>query len=101
MAHIPGYSVYREMALSKLEEKEEALPYESAAWVNMDDMQQPGFLMETMPDGRLVVFIPTAGNTKEGAIFQLPAGKVQLCRNVDMKVFKMTISNLGIGLSKI
>ncbi len=101
MTHIPGYSVYREMALSRLEEKEEALPYKSAVWLKVDDMQQPAFLMETMPDGRLVVFAPTAGNVKEGGVFVLPEDKVQLCNDVDMKKFGLVINNLGIGLSKV
>lgn len=101
MTHIPGYSVYREMAMSKLEDKEEALPYESAAWLMVDDMQQPAFLMEIMADGRLVIFVPTAGNVKEGNVFVLGAEKVQLCNNVDMKQFRLAIGNLGIGLVKI
>lgn len=101
MSHIPGYSVYREIAMSKLEDKEEALPYESAAWLLVDDMEQPAFLMEKMPDGRLVVFVPTAGNAKEGNVFVLPADKVKLCKDTDMRPFKMAITNLGLGLSKI
>lgn len=100
-AHIPGYSVYHEMAISKLEDKEEALPYESAAWLLMDGAQQPAFLMNTMADGRLVIFVPTAGNIKEGSLFVLPAEKVLLCKNVDMKKFRLAIRNLGIGLSEV
>lgn len=100
-ASIPGYSVYREMAMSKLDEKEEALPYETAVWVTLDDMQQPGFLIEKMPDGRLVIFIPTAGNPKEGSVFTMAPGKVQQCPDIDMKQLKMAISNIGIGLSKL
>lgn len=99
--HVPGYSVYRGMALAKLEEKEEALPYESAAWVEIDNMQQPAFLMEKMPDGRLIMFLPAAGNVKEGVVFLLAADKVQLCTNTDMKQFRLAITNLGIGFSKL
>ncbi len=101
MAHIPGYSVYREMALSKLEPKDEVLPYESAAWINVNEVQQPGFLMETMPDGRLVVFMPVAGNTKEGTVWVLPADKVTVGRHTDMKAFRTAVNNLGVGLGKI
>jgi uncharacterized membrane protein len=98
MRNIPGYSTYREMALAKLEEREEALPYKSALWLKQDNMQQPGFLMEKMPDGKLVVFIPSAGNTKEGAVFTISESDVQLCPDVDMKLFQMAIGNLGLGL---
>lgn len=100
-ATIPGYLVYREMAMAKLTEKEEALPYESAVWITLDDIQQPGFLIEKMQDGKLVIFIPTAGNVKEGAVFTIPPDKVQQRPDADMKQLKLAISNIGIGLSKI
>ena len=99
-AHIPGYSVYREMALAKLEQKEEAVPYERAAWIDVNEGQCPGFLMETMPDGRLIVFMSVAGNVKEGTILALPADKVNVCRDTDMKAFRMAVNNLGLGLRK-
>jgi uncharacterized membrane protein len=99
--HVPGYEVYREMAISKLEQKEEALPYESAAWADMFGMLQPCFLMETMPDGKYVVFFPTAGNTKEGIVLVLDKDKVKVCPDVDMRAFRNAISNLGLGFAKI
>lgn len=98
MAHIPGYTVYREMALSKLEDKEEALPYKDALWLKTDNFQQPGFLMEYMDDGRLIVFIPTAGNASEGSIFTVAENDVSICAGADLKAFKMAITNLGLGL---
>lgn len=100
MAHIPGYSVYREMALSKLEAREEALPYKSALWLKADNFLQPGFLMEYTDDGRMIVFIPTAGNVKEGSIFSVADTDVILSEKNDMKAFKIAISNLGIGLTE-
>jgi len=53
------------MALAKLEQKEEAVPYESAARIDVDEGQCPRFLMETMPDGRSVVFMPVAAGLEE------------------------------------
>jgi uncharacterized membrane protein len=100
MTNIPGYSTYREMALAKLEEREDALPYKSALWLKLDKMNQPGFLIEKMPDGKLVVFIPTAGNVKEGTVLTLAEADVQLCPNANMRAFQMAISNLGLGLGK-
>jgi hypothetical protein len=87
--------------MSKLEEKEEALPYETAVWITLDDRQRPGFLIDKMPDGRLVIFIPTAGNPKEGEVFTIAPGKVQQCPDIDMRQFKIAINNIGIGLSKL
>lgn len=59
---IPGYKVYREMALSKLVDDEKPLPYESAAWlVKSDQTKQPVFLMQDLQDGQYVIFAPSAG----------------------------------------
>jgi uncharacterized membrane protein len=101
LAHyIPGYVVYREMAISKLDKtKEELLPYESAAWIEVDEMQQPCFVIKTIPDGRCVIYLPTAGNVKEGTLFVLPKEKVQLCEGVELRKFNLAISNLGMELA--
>jgi len=101
IANIPGYSVYREMAMSKLEKKEEFLPYKSAAWIHIDHRQQPAFVVEAMPDGNLVVFVPVAGNVKEGALFKLPPDSVELCAGTDIKTFRTIISNQGVGMAKM
>ncbi|SCY07238.1 DUF502 domain-containing protein [Flavobacterium caeni] len=101
MANIPGYSIYREMALSKLEDHDKALPFESVVWVKRDAAEQPGFLMETMPDGRLVIFFPTAGKTLEGEVIVIAADQVRKMPETDMKAMKIALDNLGIGLSKI
>ncbi|WP_336515310.1 hypothetical protein [Pollutibacter soli] len=100
MTHIPGYSVYREMAMSKLEAREETLPYKTALWLKKDNFLQPGFLMDYTDNGKLIVFIPTAGNVKEGNIFTVDDTDVMLSEESDMKAFKNAISNLGIGLNK-
>jgi uncharacterized membrane protein len=99
-ANIPGYSIYREMALSKLKEKEEALPYQCALWLTVEKTWKPGFLVETMTDGRLVVFIPTAGNVKEGEVLIVSPDDVKQSPQADMRKFRLAISNLGIGLSE-
>lgn len=101
MSNIPGYSVYREMALSKLEDHDKALPYKCAAWIKRDDSQQPAFVMEELPGGRVVVFIPTAGNTMEGEVLVLPSAQVSQAPETDMKAMKIALDNLGIGLGDI
>jgi len=100
MTHIPGYAVYRQMVMAKLEEKDEVLPYKSAAWIDIHDMQQPCFLMETLPDGRCVVFLPAAGNVKEGTVLMVAPAKLQLWSNADLKGFRGAIANLGLGFAK-
>lgn len=98
---IPGYEVYREMAMAKLEKKEETLPYEGAAWATVGDGRAPAFIMETCSDGSLVIFIPSAGNTKEGVVLLMEENKVLRCPDIEMRQFKIAISNLGLGLSQL
>lgn len=99
---IPGYEVYHQMALSKLEKNEEILPYESAAWIKLEEgVMQPAFVMETLPDNRSVIFKPSAGNVKEGEVLLIENGKIERCDDYDMRAFKMAINNLGLGLSKV
>jgi uncharacterized membrane protein len=99
---IPGYQVYREMAINKLVDEEKPLPYESAAWLlRADQTEQPVFLMETTAQGELIIFAPTAGNVQTGTILKVPASMVRIDRNVDMKSFRLLFSNLGLGVSKL
>jgi uncharacterized membrane protein len=98
---IPGYEVYHQMALSKLERKEEMLPYEACAWVKNEDGLQPAFIMETLHDNRLVVFLPSAGNVKEGEIRVMESSNVERRDDYDMRAFKMSITNLGLGFAKV
>jgi hypothetical protein len=99
---IPGYQVYREMALNKLVDEEKPLPYQSAAWlVRADLTEQPVFLMETTAQGEMVIFAPAAGSVQTGTILKVPANMVRVERNIDMKTFKLLFSNLGMGISKL
>jgi hypothetical protein len=99
---IPGYQVYREMALNKLVDEEKPLPYQSAAWlVRADHTEQPVFLMETTAQGEMVIFAPAAGSVQTGTILKVPASMVRVERNIDMKTFKLLFSNLGMGISKL
>ncbi len=98
---IPGYELYHEMAVAKLVNQEEALPYEMAVWVKRGDVMQPGFLMETMPDGKPVVFFPSAGDVKNGLVVIVDSSAIKRCPGIDMKQFKLALSNLGLGISKL
>ena len=98
---LPGYEVYHQMALSKLEKNESMLPYQSSAWVKNEDGLQPAFIMETLHDNRLVLFLPTAGNVNEGNILIVESEKVERCDDYDMRAFKIAITNLGLGIADV
>lgn len=98
-ANIPGYSTYREMALSQIDSDEKQLPYESAVWVQVGQAAQPGFITERCPDGRLLIFVPRAGNVAQGDLFRVREDQVEHCREASMKAFLKAIANQGRGLS--
>jgi len=100
-ALVPGYRVYREMAVSKLKEHEAPLPYKCSAFIEQDGLQTPCFVMATLPDGKIMIFIPTAGNVKEGTVYATTAEKIRKFPGVDMKQYQLVISNLGLGMGEL
>lgn len=98
---VPGYELYHRMALSKLEKQEELIHAESPAWVKNEDGLQPAFIMETLPDSRIVVFLPTAGKVREGNILIVDSQKVEPCNDYDIRAFRLAIMNHGIGFSNL
>ncbi|KIC96266.1 hypothetical protein [Flavihumibacter solisilvae] len=99
--HLPPYKVYRELAMSKLNVQEEMLPYKSAASIVNDGTAQPCFIMDELADGSYVVFIPTAGNVKEGNVAILPANRIQLFPGIDIKLYRNALANQGQGIGKL
>ena len=100
--HIPGYSVYRQMARSKIEKKEEVLPYKHAAWIQLEEkVFEPAFVMEEIPGNSYVVFIPLGGNAKEGKLAVFPTERVHLIPGMDVKVFQSIISGQGKGIGSV
>jgi hypothetical protein len=100
-SNIPGYATYREMAMEKLDPKEKPLPYESAVWIEVDRMQQPGFLVERFSDGQLLIFVPRAGKIDEGTIYRLREDRVEFCRDIDMRALLNAIEQKGAGISTL
>jgi len=96
---IPGYAVYREMAMNKLEAKEELLPYNKAGWLQLQNMQRPCFIMEESAAQQLIIFLPEAGNSKKGINALVDRSQVIPIEADDIKAFKLAIDNIGIGLN--
>lgn len=96
---LPPYRVYREMALRKIAGDKELLPYQAACWLKVDgDCLQPAFVMETYPDNRCLVFVPTAGNASEGNLMVCPPNKLILDQDHALKDFQRAYDAMGLGL---
>jgi uncharacterized membrane protein len=98
---IPGYAMYHKLVTSTLDKNEENREYETAVFVKSDDGMRPGFLMETMPNGNVVIFYPSAGNVREGELYVVDAANVEMCPDVERRLFRLSLANLGVGLSKL
>jgi hypothetical protein len=66
LSFIPGYEFIKSMATMTVGQQE--LPRQ-VVLVQIEDALQIGFLVERMDDGRAVVFVPDAPNSRTGAIF--------------------------------
>lgn len=101
MSLIPGYKLYREMALSKLRDDHKPLPYKSAAWlINSKEVKQPVFVMQKLADGDYAVFAPSAGNVEEGTILKVHPSAIELDQSMDLRTFKLLFTNLGLGMEE-
>jgi uncharacterized membrane protein len=98
---LPGYATYRELALNKINKEEEKFPYEKAVLVRENNFHYPGFLMDKLTDGRLTIFIPFAGNAKEGRIIIVTAIDVTMLDKADVKKVNSAIQQMGTGLGKV
>ena len=98
--YIPGYAMYREMALSKLIKQEELLPYDKGAWYIEGGMQRPCFIIEEFDKDKMVIFLPMAGNTKSGYNALVAKSSLQDLPVDELKKFKLAVDNIGIGLNQ-
>lgn len=98
-SNIPGYTTYKELAMSKLEPAKQTLNYQSAVWIEINQKQQPGFLLERFADGRMLIFVPQAGNVVQGELYRVRDEQVEICIDTDMQVFLKSIEEKGAGLS--
>lgn len=100
LKNIPVYGVYREMAYQKVEKKDEPLPYNGVIFLKGGPTKQPGFLIEKMPNGHCVIFLPSGGNVKEGNVLVVNESEIEMVENIEMKTVQTALSNRGIGLAK-
>jgi uncharacterized membrane protein len=95
---LPGYETYREMALQKINKEEEKLPYAQAVLLKENNYYVPGFLTDSFQDGRLSIFVPLAGNPKEGQIRIVTEGEVTILKNAEVKKVHNSVQKLGAGM---
>lgn len=70
------------------------------ALVAFDDSACPGLLMDVLPDGRHIVFVPGSPAPMSGAVHLVAAERVTLL-DVPLPAFLKAVSSWGLGLGEL
>ena len=94
LSNLPGYSFIKNLG----EEIAETMPTQShkAVLARFDDAWQIGFLVESIPGGRVVVFIPDAPSPWTGGVFILDEDRVTPLEVTSSAAIKC-LQRLGAG----
>lgn len=97
--YIPGYEFYK-ITLEQKIRKEEVPNARPTVLLTMDGVGQPGVIVDTLTDGRKVVFVPSKPGTPEGQVFVVPASAIATL-NIEEADLNKLLSKQGKGLSAI
>ena len=94
---VPGYALMKNVGADMvgIQGKHAA----KSALVRFESSWQLGFLMETLPDGRHVVFVPGVPRALVGTLHVLAADRVQLL-SMSVSAALDVLSRLGVGLQE-
>ncbi len=94
---IPGYSRIRAEAKQKVGAEEEKAPVHDACLVRVQDLWQPGYVVEKNADGTRTVFVPLAPAGTSGQVYVVSPEQVRdLAR--DSAALQAQLARLGKGL---
>ena len=98
LSNLPGYTYFKNLG----EEAAGLAPAhgQQAVLARFDDGWQIGFIVERIPEGRVVVFIPDAPNPWTGAVFIFDEDRVKPM-NVPSTAAIKSLQKLGEGTGKL
>lgn len=97
LRRIPGYSLFRTLSRRLGGQEGDEM---SAAIVRLDDHELLGFVMERIPDGRFVVFIPSTPTPAIGSLVIVAGDRVRLL-GVPMKEAISCFTKWGAGAAAL
>jgi len=94
---IPGYSQIRSQTTKKVGLEEEEDPLFEACLVKVQELSQPGYIIEQNPDGTQTVFVPQAPSFTSGQVYVVDAGRVRKL-DIDSAALNAHLVRLGKGI---
>ena len=94
---IPGYSQIRSQTTRKIPEDKSEEPLFDACLVKVQELSQPGYVIEQNPDGTQTVFVPQAPTFATGQVYVVDPGRVKKL-DIDSAALNAHLKRLGKGI---
>jgi uncharacterized membrane protein len=95
LSNLPGYSLVKSMGEGVVGRA--SGEGRTAVLVKFDDSSQIGFLMDRLPDGSLVVFVPNVPSPWSGRLHIMEPGRVKVL-TIPIRDVVEKVQRMGIGL---
>jgi uncharacterized membrane protein len=94
---IPGYSQIRSEATKKLGVEKAEEPLFDACLVKMEEVWQPGYVIEQNPDGTRTVFVPQAPSFTAGQVYVVDPTRIRML-DLNSAALNAHLNRLGKGI---
>jgi uncharacterized membrane protein len=94
---IPGYSQLRSEATKKLGVEKAEEPRFEACLVKMQELWEPGYIVEENPDGTDTVFVPQAPAFTNGQVYVVDPSRIKKL-DIDSATLNAHLNKLGRGI---
>lgn len=96
---IPGYSQLRSQTTKQVGVEEDQEPRFEACLVKVQDLWQPGYIIELNPDGTQTVFVPQAPGFTAGQVYVADRDRVKKL-DMDSDALNARLGQLGKGIMR-
>jgi hypothetical protein len=94
---IPGYSEIRSEATKKIGVEKPKEPLFDACLVKMEELWQPGYIIEQNPDGTDTVFVPQAPAFTTGQVYVVDPSRIKKLA-INSAALNAHLNRLGKGI---
>ena len=94
---IPGYSQLRSQTTKKIGVEKDEEPLFEACLVRVQDLWQPGYIIEQNPGGTQTVFVPQAPTFTAGQVYVVDSDRIKKL-DMDSAALNARLKQLGKGI---